>query len=244
MARAKASGVAAPPTKTDFDERMAVHTALSEQIWREQNLVSVRMTWNLTFQGMLVAIYVFAGSQLEGRTSSIVQAILGLSGLAVGWAVFRGVAAAQDQSGRLKAHWVNEFGREGMTVDNCDIKDGPFPQPFSPKGLSQQGRGASRGICYILIGLWVVLTLLAVATFFLAPEHKRVDCTIAMDAQGRLVAECPGASPPPSGAAPNDKTKDRPEQDVVAPPSEAAADDKPTPPSDKTAQDAPADKRG
>ena len=193
-----------------FEHRMAMHTAFSEQIWREQNLVSLRMTWNLTFQGMLVAIYVFAGSSLHGWVSSAVQIALGSCGAMVCMAVFFSVIAAQNQSGRLKSHWVEEFCEPGTVVDTCDVLIGPFPQPFSPKTHSDRGRWASRGICIILGCLWVILVLIAAVHWVDTQGRNDTDpgsCTISRKGDQGVMLTCPqlmrmSAQPAPSAPRP------------------------------------------
>ncbi|ATQ43558.1 hypothetical protein [Caulobacter mirabilis] len=186
-----------------FEDRMAMHTAISEQIWREQNLVSQRMTWNFTFQGMLVAIYVFAGSSLDGRAGSAVQLVLGGAGILVCLAVLFSVVAAQNQSTRLKAHWVRAFCAPGTKVDDCDLQTGPFPQPFSPKTYSGWGRWASRGICIILCGLWVVLVLIVAADWRsnLGKAADQATCTLSKAGKESFRISCPRQPPDQSGKA-------------------------------------------
>jgi hypothetical protein len=177
-----------------FDQHMAVHTALSEQIWREQNLVSIRMTWNLTFQGMLVAIYVFAGSSLDGFASSAVQISLGVCALAVSVATYLSVIAAQNQSDRLKENWVEAFCDPKPKVEDCNVRSGHFPQPFSSKTHSRFGRSASRGICWILGALWFALIVISGVNLWVtgADDGEEPACTVsAKAASPGVVLDCP-----------------------------------------------------
>ena len=151
----------------NFTNRMAVANAIAEQIWREQQLVSTRMTWNFTFQTFLAGIYVYAGANLAGAASISVQCTLALIGFLVTLFSLFGVVAAQKQSDRLKRHWVHEFCRSRDTKPgDCDISRGCFPQPFSTTKGSKTGRYASRGICALLMLMWVLMLSITLAVTY------------------------------------------------------------------------------
>ncbi len=145
-----------------FANRMATANAISEQIWREQQLVSTRMTWNFSFQGFLALLFVYAGSNLEDLEKFLIQVILGIVGMLVTRSIWLAVEAAQAQSSRLKEHWISIFCDAPPAPSenlHCDIRSGAFPQPFSPPAGSRKGRGASTMICMILLCMWSALCL-------------------------------------------------------------------------------------
>jgi len=155
----------------DYANRVGLYNAIAEQIWREQQLVSTRMQWNFTFQAFLAGIYVYAGSELDPWQGMLVQGVLCTTGFFVSLFCLLGVLAAQKQSSRLKEHWVAEFHPHPHPMDagDCDIKRGAFPQPFSSKSGSSRGRFASRGVCYALMFMWVMLLGIAVGAMIYLP---------------------------------------------------------------------------
>jgi hypothetical protein len=154
-----------------FANRIEVANAITEQIWREQQLVSNRMQWNFTFQAFLAGIYVFAGSNLDGWEEFLVQIVLAVVGLAVACFCLFGVIAAQKQSTRLKTHWANEFCKKPpKDPGECDITRGAFPQPFSKTEGSRRGRYASRGVCGALMGMWGAMLVITVLVNFVLPK--------------------------------------------------------------------------
>lgn len=155
-----------------YSNCMLLHNAISEQIWREQQLVSNRMQWNFSFQAFLAAIYVFSASNFQGLNELIFQAILCFVGGTVSYFCLQGVTAAQNQSSRLKEHWTKEFSPAADgDYKKSDLKSGAFPQPFSDSKGSNRGRLASRGVCWVLIAMWV-LFLCVVAMRFLTPQQS------------------------------------------------------------------------
>lgn len=151
-----------------FADRMATANAIADQIWREQELVSTRMTWNFNFQTFLVGLFVFAGSSLDGGVRLATQTVIGGAGLLVIYSIYRAVRAAQEQSTRLKRHWINEFCKDWREITEpgtCNVVSGPFPQPFSMKHGSSKGRSASIHICVILGCMWLCLIGVAVYAF-------------------------------------------------------------------------------
>ncbi len=147
-----------------FTNRIQLANAIAEQIWREQQLVSNRMGWNMSAQTFLAAIYVFAGSQLHGGEELLVQFVLSMFGFVVALFTMFGVLAAQAQSTRLKRHWIREFHPDpdglGKAKDgeiepgSCKIQQGAYPQPFSQAQGSWRGRFASRYLCVALMMMW------------------------------------------------------------------------------------------
>lgn len=148
-----------------FDRRMLVHTAISEQIWREQQLVSTRVTWNLSFQGFMGVVYTFSASNPAGV---LIQIVVGLAGFTVSYFCYLGIKAAQLQSGKLKEHWINVFHRPALLEgQECNLSNGAYPQPFSRNAGSSQGRRSSRRVCETLMVMWGVLELI---TALIHPE--------------------------------------------------------------------------
>ena len=167
-----------------FANRMATANAIAEQIWREQQLVSTRMTWNFSFQAFLTALYVFSGSDLEGWQMLAIQLTLGLVGMSVAFSIWQAVLAAQAQSSRLKAHWTAEFCATPSAVSpdtGCNVQSGPFPQPFSMSSGSRKGRGASNWICGIIMGMWTVLCIISVVDFLDADTSSKVSISSKPD---------------------------------------------------------------
>lgn len=148
-----------------FSNRLQVANSISEQIWREQTLVSTRMQWNFTFQAFLAGIYVFAGSSLDGWTKVLVQTVLALEGLCVSLFCLLGAIAAQRQSTRLKIHWMNEFHpMPPKDPGECNIVRGAYPQPFSDSKGSKIGRFASRGVCIAIMAMWLAMISITLIT--------------------------------------------------------------------------------
>lgn len=169
-----------------FANRIQVANAIAEQIWREQQLVSNRMQWNFTFQAFLAGIYVFAGSNLSGPEEALVQSVLSVVGFVVTLFCLFGVIAAQNQSTRLKKHWMNEFCKNPpKDPGDCDIMQGAFPQPFSKRGGSNRGRYTSRGVCWALMSMWGAMLLTTILVNFVLPRSApsaKLACTVGVPA--------------------------------------------------------------
>lgn len=149
------------PRRASLADRLSIANSIAEQIWREQQLVSTRMGWNFTSQGVLAAVYVYAGAELDGFEKLFGQLVIALTGVLITGFCFIAVLAAQNQSSRLKAHWINEFTPKSWNTASDrpepNVKAGPFPQPFSLRMDSLKGRYASRYTCILICALWIML---------------------------------------------------------------------------------------
>jgi hypothetical protein len=193
---------------TNYGNRIQLFTAIAEQIWREQQLVSTRMQWNFTFQAFLAGIYVFAGSNLDDLPRFLVQSVLGLVGLVVTVLSLFGVRAAQRQSTRLKEHWLLEFHPDPPhEAGDCNICGGAFPQPFSSTNGSIWGRSSSIGVCYAMMAMWVAMLGITVWMKAYPPATAGLgySCQLkaATDNSGDLAISCKAqaASPPSTEAS-------------------------------------------
>ncbi len=169
-----------------YERRLNLANALAEQIWREQQLVSTRMGWNFTFQGFLAAIYTFAGTGFAPYPAFATRLVLALVGFLVANFTLEGVRAAQRQSSRLKAHWHCEFTNHYAPRDHRDVNvcRGAFPQPFSSRQGSSQGRSASNNMCRLMMWMWVLMTIITVVALSRPPafdpqgwsSDRRLEC--------------------------------------------------------------------
>lgn len=132
------------------EHRFQIAKAVADQIHVEQGLVATRMTWNLTFQGFMIASYALIAAAATSEPAKFsVQLIICLAGAAVAGATFAGVKAASTQSSFLKAHWtLNRLDETG------------FPRPFSVDGHAKLGRLPPRVICATIGLMWFGLVVL------------------------------------------------------------------------------------
>jgi hypothetical protein len=132
------------------DRKFEMARAVAEQIHVEQSLVATRMTWNLTFQGFMIASYaLIAAAETSEPTKIWVQIIICLAGFVVAGSTWAGVNAASRQSSFLKAHWSeNELDASG------------YPRPFSIEGGARLGRLPPRIICFTIGTMWFLLVAL------------------------------------------------------------------------------------
>jgi hypothetical protein len=125
---------------------------LTREIAAEHALVAARMTWNLSFQGLLFTAMAFAlgrpsGAAPDDRLITLIY-LLPRLGIAVALLSAVGVLAAYLQVDRLKRLWrVRKDEFEAVA-----------PRPFSPRWGSAMGRLPPAGITVALIWCWIVLS--------------------------------------------------------------------------------------
>jgi hypothetical protein len=158
--------------KLDFDKKLAIANAIAEQISREQNLVSNRMTWNLTFQGFMIAAFALvAAAELTQPAKILLEVAISVAGAVVATVTISGVAAAQKQSDYLKAEFRHHFMAISPTTGKEEtLPDFPYPRPFSVRQGSEKARNTSKVILIVLAVMWCVLLASTLAEKFLSPS--------------------------------------------------------------------------
>lgn len=141
---------------TEGLERIA--SMVANQIWTEQSLTGMRMTWNLTFQGFTIAGYALvATSSASTPGRAALQTLIAIVSIIVAFATLRGMTASARQRSYLRRVWeTNELDRY-------------FPQPFSDKSGSNLGRAQGLWICWALMGMWAFLLVCAP---FMSPDKE------------------------------------------------------------------------
>ncbi len=140
----------------DWEKKFKVAEAIAEQICRQQQLTSFRMTWNLTFQGFLIAAFALSlSSGLPGFSSSPdatlkfgFQIIIGLAGGLVAWATMLSLYASRLQ---------RDHGRELLDRLYSQLDQYSYPRPEA----SRRARYAAIIIPWTLISIWAGLVTLA-----------------------------------------------------------------------------------
>jgi hypothetical protein len=147
-------------TKLTFNQLSNLHAHIAEQIWREQTLVSNRLSWNLTFQGFMIAGFALvATSQYSAPDQRTIQLIVTGAGFVVSFSTFLGILAAQRQSSFLKKKWIKVFNSEDDIDDPNNHEF--YPRPFSDSIGSKLGRFHPLIICFALCAMWLALGFIA-----------------------------------------------------------------------------------
>ncbi|MDZ4371602.1 MAG: hypothetical protein U1C74_09310 [Phenylobacterium sp.] len=124
-----------------------VAEAVAHQITAEQNLVSARLNWNLTFQGFMIASYALVSTaDVSSPKRSLIQFTIIVAGLVVTAATLAGVMASAAQRSALRKHW------QDVVADRTD-----FPRPFVEGGNTLLGRSPAFVICITIIAMWAAL---------------------------------------------------------------------------------------
>lgn len=79
-----------------------IEAAISQQIAVEQSLRATRMSWNLTFQGFMIAAFALVAAEKMNPARLVLELTICLAGILVCFGTFMGVRAAQKQSDYLK----------------------------------------------------------------------------------------------------------------------------------------------
>jgi len=181
-----------------FNQELALATAIGEQIWREQSLVANRMTWNLTFQGFMIAGFaLIATADFSTPDRMTLELVVAAAGVIVALATLAGVYAAHRQSSYLKKCWVAQFtppptdaeGESGQDAAGEPREHEFLPRPFSDSTGSRLGRIAPRTICVTVAIMWIVLGGFAWAGLEAEP-------TVTIEGPARI--EVPGPQPAPA----------------------------------------------
>lgn len=131
----------------EVDRMFKTAEAIAEQVWREQQLSSMRMTWNLSFQGLAMAAFVLTmRPDIQIAQKLVVQLLIAMSGAVVAIATLVNVRASQEQRDRLRQSW------ERLNASNDPLA---FPCPFSEKRGSSRARTATQGILWTATALWI-----------------------------------------------------------------------------------------
>jgi hypothetical protein len=136
--------------KLNGSERFAIAEAVAQQVAVEQQLVATRMSWNLTFQGFMIASYaLIAAADTSEPARFLIQMVICAAGLIVAAATYAGVIAASSQSSFLKARWKD------LSLDSTG-----YPRPFSIEIGAKLGRLPPRVICGTVALMWIALIIL------------------------------------------------------------------------------------
>jgi len=131
----------------DDEQRFKLANIAAEQLWREQQLTSSRMGWNLQFQGFLFAAFIFSfGSSVPRQFGTDIRLVIAISGSIISGATFFSVRASQLQRDFMKKIWMDLYPTPGLSS---------YPRPFAQKGISKAGRYAPNFILFTIIGVWV-----------------------------------------------------------------------------------------
>jgi hypothetical protein len=165
VGRAVGTSVARRDAEPELDDKrkFEIGTEIAEQIWREQQLTSNRMTWNLTFQGFLFAAFsvvsvtsftsVTSLVAIPGASRMFLQLVIALGGIAVGQATKHSIRASQLQRDYMKEIWRKLYNPPTLAS---------YPRPFSVNLESDRGRHSATMIIRTILCMWTALATLAV----------------------------------------------------------------------------------
>ncbi len=129
------------------ENKLTIAKAVAEQIGVEQAVVANRLSWNLTFQGFMIASYALvATSAFTEPSRTWIHLIIIVAGILVSVSTFIGVWASRLQSSQLKRHWDEQ---------NLDISG--YPRPFAEPLPSLLGRIPPFLICFTISAMWIAL---------------------------------------------------------------------------------------
>lgn len=149
--------------KLEEEERtFKVAKEVAEQIWREQQLTSSRMTWNLTFQSFMLAAMTVTFVQAADPVLAVALRLsVSIAGLVVAGVTLQAVKASAVQRNDLKEIWKKLYQpHPDATVDLY-----AYPRPFANDRHSKRARRSPANIVYALLFLWVVFIVLAVVNY-------------------------------------------------------------------------------
>ncbi len=170
--------------KPKFDETLQIANYIAEQIWREQSLTSNRMTWNLTFQGFMMAAFALvATSNNSAPARAILETVIALAGSLIAFFTLQSVKASERQRDRLKVAWRSNFAPDThppikaeppktIPTPEAVIDSFALPAPFSEQPVSALGRGAPRWLCFVIMSMWCALLGLLAAS--LSPQFSLI----------------------------------------------------------------------
>lgn len=156
-------------------DALAVASFISDQIWREQELTAHRMSWNLTFQGFMVAAFaLIATSDFSAPSRLAMEVMISFAGIAVAVSTLFGVYASQRQRGSLRAHWTSLFGeydpeKVKRLMPGSAYRSFLLPPPFSARTGSMLGRIAPWVTGLVIVLMWFALGALG----YLAKEPEQ-----------------------------------------------------------------------
>ena len=137
------------------EHRFKIGKEVAEQIWREQQLTSSRMTWNLTFQSFMLTSFVITfGQSVDVMFALILRILIAAAGFFVALVAIYSVRASQAQRDHLKKIWSDLYPSPDIYA---------YPRPFAEYKHSQLGRRAPAKILVVLMILWGCLLILAIA---------------------------------------------------------------------------------
>lgn len=156
---------------------------IAAQIRDEQNLSSVRMNWNLTFQGFTLAGYaVLAAAEKTSPARFLIQLAVAVFASVIALTTWQALVASQHQRTYLKKAWA----AASLSLF--------FPEPFSNPAGSRLGRRSAEWICLSTLLMWLVLGVAAVWDRNLNNEPDKVKVQVA----GSLQLTSPQTSTPPT----------------------------------------------
>lgn len=148
--------MAEPNPEPEDERKFKIAEAVADQVWREQQLTSNRMTWNLTFQGFLFAAFSFTFSSLANATPSLprvfLQIVIAIGGFSVSQATSHSILASQLQRDFMKDIWKQLYDPATLTS---------YPRPFSVNPESDRGRRSATSIIKTIQYMWVALGVFA-----------------------------------------------------------------------------------
>jgi hypothetical protein len=156
IGRAVGTSVAKRDAEPEPDDKrkFEIGTEIAEQIWREQQLTSNRMTWNLTFQGFLFAAFSVTNLiAIPSASRMFLQLVIALGGISVGQATKHSIRASQLQRDFMKEIWRRLYNPPTPAS---------YPRPFSVNLESERGRHSATTIIRTTLCMWTALATLAV----------------------------------------------------------------------------------
>jgi hypothetical protein len=161
---------ASPAFTETFDQdrrRFEVAGIVAEQIWREQELTSKRLNWNLTLQGFLLAAFAFAfGERTHPNAIFVIEITLTIAGISVAFLTLLSVMASQAQRDYMKRVWRDLFNITNDSEINSNQILTVYPRPYSVNRYSKRARFAIQAFLAVMIVLWATLFILSIGVNF------------------------------------------------------------------------------
>lgn len=143
----KPRGIEVPNGEDGEVDLRGFNSVISKDIDREGAVIANRMTWNLTFHGLL-----FASLALSTKSRFVIemQNLLPVTGALAAGSALVGIIAAYSHINKIKRRWYSA----AVTNTNLGEID---PQPFAHPVASLFGRVPPVATCGVLLFVWCKL---------------------------------------------------------------------------------------